>query len=417
VSALTQSTFSTSSLKTWLEDETGSILNPVQAQAQKHRDETQNALQSLSDASKMLNDNSQKEIEKRNMKVYNRARALNKLSGIFMDRLKKLKAPDQVSFDSINIYANEIQKTLAVIEVDVRNWFPRISPFFIMDRRKFLATYEKTKFTAKAFIEFVTKEYIKSQTLEKTYQLIAELQTVEQQIVGIATEQSNLQEERSLLEKEIEALQHKMAQVKGNDTLEQLGSFDAEVDELSNELKQTLRHLQKPFLKMQALATYGGGGGITPNELKMIGLYMDNPFDAIVSEQPGCPLLKGILEKFTNLLSEDKLKLKPDKQRKAQQDVDEILKSEALTTLHKRCVDVSNLKRKLLDSPQMEEAKNSLTLLTQQMETLKVRKGSIEDEERMKANQAQDLKDRAQHLKKSIEANVLSFMGKQIQIQ
>jgi hypothetical protein len=414
---LTQTTFSTASLKAWLEQETGSILNPVQAQAQRYRDDTQNGLQSLSDASKMLYDNSQKEIEKRNMKVYNRARALNKLAGIFMERIKKLKAPEQISFDSISIYASETQKALAVVEVDVRNWFPRISPFFIMDRRKFLTSYEKTKLTVNAFNDFVNKEYVKSKTLEKTYQLIAELQTVEQQLANIETEKANLQNERSLLDREIGALQQKTAQVKGNDALEQLGSLDADVEAFSNELKQTLRHLQKPFLKMQALATYGGGGGITPDELKMIGLYMDNPFEAMVSEQVGCPVLKGILEKFTNLLAEDKLKLKPDKQRKAQQDVDEILKSESLVNLHKRCVEVSNLKRQLLDSPEMEEAKNSLSLLRQQMDTLKVRKSSLEEDERMKTNQGQDLKDRARHLKSTIEANVLSFMGKQIQIQ
>ena len=72
------------------------------------------------------------------MKVYNRARALNKLATIFMERIKKLKVPDQISFDSLSLFANETQKTIAVIEIDVRNWFPRISPFFIMDRRKFL---------------------------------------------------------------------------------------------------------------------------------------------------------------------------------------------------------------------------------------------------------------------------------------
>jgi hypothetical protein len=47
------------------------------------------AIQSVGDVSKMLLDNSTREIEKRNMKVYNRARALNKLAHLFLDRLKK----------------------------------------------------------------------------------------------------------------------------------------------------------------------------------------------------------------------------------------------------------------------------------------------------------------------------------------
>ncbi len=84
---------STGEVKPWLEDKTNSILSPVHAQAKKLRDDMNLAIQGIDDMSKMLLDNSTKEIEKRNMKVYNRARALNKLAHLFVDRLKKLKAP------------------------------------------------------------------------------------------------------------------------------------------------------------------------------------------------------------------------------------------------------------------------------------------------------------------------------------
>ena len=46
---------------------------------------------------------------------------------------------------------------------------------------------------------------------------------------------------------------------------------------------------------MQALATSGGGGGITPDELNKINQYLDTPFDALVTEKPGYPALKEIL--------------------------------------------------------------------------------------------------------------------------
>ena len=68
---------------------------------------------------------------------------------------------------------------------------------------------------------------------------------------------------------------------------------------------------------MQALATGGGGGGITPDELNKINQYLEKPFETLVSEKPGYPLLKEILQKLEVLLAEDKLKLKPDKARKA----------------------------------------------------------------------------------------------------
>ncbi len=80
--ALTEATqqFSSSEeVKRWLETQTSSILTPVHAQAKKLRDDTNLSLQMIADVSKQLFDTSSKEIERRNMKVYNRARALNKL--------------------------------------------------------------------------------------------------------------------------------------------------------------------------------------------------------------------------------------------------------------------------------------------------------------------------------------------------
>ena len=70
-------------VKRWLEDQTNSILSPVHAQAKKLRDEMNIAIQNVAEVSKMLLDNSTREIDRRNMKVYNRARALNKLAHLF----------------------------------------------------------------------------------------------------------------------------------------------------------------------------------------------------------------------------------------------------------------------------------------------------------------------------------------------
>lgn len=414
---MSQTRLSTNEIKAWLEKETGSILTPVQAQAQKNRDETRMALQNLSEACKVLLDATQKEIEKRNMKVYNRARALNKLAGLFIERLKKLKVPDQVSFDSINAFAAETQKALTVIEIDVRNWFPRISPFFIMDRRKFLTTFEKTKLTIGSLIDFVNKEYVKSKTLEKTMQLISELQGLERQLAEVQTLKASLGNERLLLEKEVGDLGEQIAKAKGSAVLEHANRLEFESETLNNELKQMLSHLQKPFLKMQALATSGGGAGITPDELKTIGLYMENPFEALVHEQPGYPVLKQILEKLSNLMTQDKLKLKPDKQRKAEQSVAELANSESLENHRRRSVEVVSLRKQLLASPEMEESKQMLCLLEQRMETLKVRKGKLEADELAAEHQRQEFFEKIRSMKKTIEGNVASSTGKQVIIQ
>ena len=93
--------FSSNDIESWLKEQTSSILTPVQEQAQKLRNDMHDAIQNFADVGKMLVDTSSKEIEKRNMRTYNRARAMNKLARLFTDRIKKVTVPAQVSYDEI----------------------------------------------------------------------------------------------------------------------------------------------------------------------------------------------------------------------------------------------------------------------------------------------------------------------------
>jgi len=407
---------SSDEVKRWLENQTSSILTPVHAQAKKLRDDMNTSLQAVADVSKMLFDISSKEIEKRNMKVYNRARALNKLSRLFLDRLKKLSPPEQVSYDTISRYIQETQKVMLVTDIDIKNWFPRISPFFIMDRRKFLAVYERAKQAHTALNDYVTKEYVKTKTLEEALQQINELQNVEKQLVVLGEDKEKIKNERKPIEQDITALEEKINELKSKGPIDKLNMVNCEIESLSNELKHALRHFQKPFIKMQALATGGGGGGITPDELNKISQYLEKPFEALVSEKPGYPLLKEILQKLEELLAEDKLKLKPDKARKAADSLAEILHEDSLAKLQLRCIEMATNKDQLLASAKMDEINQSLTQFQDQVNLLKARKTSVETHETVKENAYKETSDKISSLKRTIEKNVYNSIDKKIQI-
>jgi hypothetical protein len=413
---LSEAKLSTSEIKGWLENETSSILTPVHAQAQKLRDEMRTALQVIIDVSKMLLDNSAKEIERRNMRVYNRARALNKLARLFLDRLKKVNAPDQVTYDSLNKFAQETQKVFLVTDIDLRNWFPRISPFFIMDRRKFLTVHEKAKIALATLNDFLTKEYVKTKTLEETFQLISELQALEKQLLELEAQKTELKNEGLPIEKEIAELEQKTSELKGRGPIDQLNIVETEIETLKSELKHELRHLQKPFLKMQALALQGGGAGLTPDELNKLNQYLKKPFEALATEEAGYSLLKQILQKLSRLMDEGKLKLKPDKARKAEQVLNEILERDSLAKLHARCVEVAARERLLLSSAKMDEMKRSLSLFQEQIEQLNARRASVETHEAVKEQAYNEILEKIRNHKNAIEKNVYSSLGKKVQI-
>jgi hypothetical protein len=413
---LSELKFSSTEIRGWLQNETSQTLTPVHAQAQRLRDEMRTALQSEADVSKLLLDNSAKEIEKRNMRVYNRARALNKLARLFLDRLKKVNAPDQVSYDNLNKFAQETQKVFLVTDIDVKNWFPRVSPFFIMDRRRFLTVHEKAKVTLATLNDFLTEEYVKTKTLEETFQLISELQTLEKQLLEVEAQKAELKNESLPIEKEIAELEQKTAELKSKGPIDQLNVLEKEIETLNSELKHALRHLQKPFSKMQALALQGGGAGLTPDELNKLNQYMEKPFEALATEETGYPFLKQILQKLARLMDEDKLKLKADKARKAEQALNEILEHDSLAQIHAQCVEVATRERLLLSSATMDETKRSLSLFQEQIEQLKVRRASVGTHEAVKAQEYNEVLEKIRNHKNTVEKNVNSSLGERVQI-
>ena len=408
--------FSSNEIKRWLEDETSSILSPVQAQAQKLRDDMRDAIQSFAEISKMLLDNSAKEIEKRNMRVYNRARALNKLARLFSERIRKVNVPDQISYDILNKFAQETQKVFIVTDIDIKNWFPRISPFFIMDRRKFLAVYEKGKESLAALNDFLTKEYIKTKTLEETFQLINELHSLEKRLSDVEAEKKSIENERLPIEEEIAELEKKSAELKCNGPVDQLFMVEVEIEKLNKELKHGLRHLQKPFKKMRALALYRGGAGLTTAERDMLNQYLQKPFQALATEEAGYPVLKQILQKMERLMNEGKLKLKSDKKRKAERDMTGILNRDSLAKIYKQCVEVATRERQILNSAKMDETKRSLSMFQEQTKRLKTRLARVDAHEAVKERAYKEIVSRIRSHKKAIEKNVYSSLGQKVQI-
>lgn len=403
--------------KSWLERETGSLLAPIHSKAQKLLKEMRKALESLSEVSKMLLENSGKEIEKRNMKTYGRARALNKLAKLFVDRMRQIKIPEKVTYDSFHDFVQETQRAFLVTDVDIRNYFPHISPFFILDRRKFQVVFEKAKGSLKELNNFLTKEYVKIKTLEDTFQLVEKLQTLEQQLTNFKEQKTKSESEEAQLSKTIAETRQKTDELKAQGSLGQLNKIDSQIEALNSELKQRLQHLQKPFVKLQSLALHGEGSGLTPEEISKLNQHIDKPFEAFTSEEPNHPLLNQILKKLSVLMTQDKLKLKPEKTRKAEQLIQTIFSQNSLADLHQRSLNALSSRKQLFMSPEVAETEKHLSMLKTQLEELE-RKKKIVEGERVTFEQAcSETVGKIKNQKSDIEKNILAATNKRIRIE
>ena len=409
--------FSSGDVKSWLEKETRSVFVPVHTKAQKLVDEMRRSLESLSDVSKSIADNSAKEIEKRNMKTYRRARAMNKLARLFYERMHGFKVPEKVTYDSFNQFLAELQKDFTVTDIDIRTWFPRISPYFILDRRRFQALFERAKAFLKDDQNFLAKEYVKTKTLEETFQLIDELTILEQQLKTFDERMNRTYGDKTAIEKEIEDAKRNITELRSRGSVGELHQTGTEIDSLSVDVKQALQHLQKPFIKLQSLASHGGGSGLTPEELSKLNQYLENPFEAFSTEPPGHPLLRQILSKLDRAMSEGKLKLKPEKIRKAEQTIDNILNRNALSDLHLKSRDAMTRKTQLSKSEEVSIVQENISRIQVHVEDLMRKKAVVETEEASIKRSQEETSEKIRNRKVEIEKNVLSFLNRTIKIE
>ena len=409
--------FSSKDIKGWLERETGSLLTPIHSKAQKLLGEMRKAVENLSEVSKMLLENSAKEIEKRNQKTYGRARALNKLARLFVDRMRQIRIPDKVTYDTFQEFVQQTQRAFLVTEVDVRNFFPHVSPFFILDRRKFQLLFDRARGSLKELNSFLTKEYVKAKTLEEAFLLIDKLHAFEQQLVNLKEQKAKTDNQKTQIEKEIAETQQKMADLRSKGSLSQLSQTDAEISALSAEVKQSLQHLQKPFIKLQSLATRGEGSGLTPEETSKLSQYVEDPFAAFATEDPNHPLLRQILQKLGRAMPEDKLKLKPEKTRKAEQLVESILNQNSLASLHQKSMNVMARRKQLSASAEVAETEKELSKLREQRDAQERRKKVVEGEQVMLERTMTETVEKIRNHKNEIEKKVFESMNKKVHIE
>jgi predicted nucleic acid-binding Zn-ribbon protein len=351
------------------------------------------------------------------MRTYRRARALNKLSRLFLERIHQTNVPDNVSYDTLNRFFQDTQKVFIAIDIDVRNWFPRISPFFIIDRRKFQVIFEKAKATLQNINNFLTKEYVKTKTLEETYQLVDSIQTLEQHLEVLKQQRTRIESENASVAREIADAQQKMSDLKSKGSTGQLSQIGTEIETLSMQVKTDLHHLEKPFIKLQALALHGQGSGLTPEETNKLDQYIANPFEALATDQPEYSLLRQMLQKLSRFMTEDKLKLKPEKTRKAQQLVDNILNKNSLNELQKKCSEAFARKQQLASSSEVAETKSDLSKLQAQVEDLERKKVGIEIERKRAEQSFNGTIEKIRSQKQTIERNTLSFINRKVVIE
>jgi predicted nucleic acid-binding Zn-ribbon protein len=170
-------------------------------------------------------------------------------------------------------------------------------------------------------------------------------------------------------------------------------------------------------VKLQSLATHGGGSGLTPEELNKLDQYIQSPFEALATETSGTPLLKEMLKKLGRSISEGKLKLKPEKIRKAEQAIDNITRKDTLVALHQKSQEATMRKTQLSTSTEIEATRQNLFKLQELLEHLGRKKGVAESEREALQRKRDETVKTIRTGKSQIEQNIMEFLSRKVHVE
>ena len=402
-------------LNEWLNKETTAIVEPLKDDAKKILEDTKSKLEELSNASDKLLDDAEKEMAKSSRKTYNRAKYLYKLTGTFSDLIEKVTIPEEINGKTLNETSEQIGKTIKTIGQEKTKWFRAISPYFIISRRRFEASFKRADDSVRNFTDFMAKDYVKAESAENVFSKIDVLRQSLAELNEYEKGKETREQKKQLLETKIAKSQQNIQAIQCKGEVVELVQINSRIKELTENVKHELRHIQKPLLKFQTLVN-SPGYSLFPEATSKLDEYLSNPFDALATEKEGYPLLRSILQKIDTVLDNKQMKLKPSRLKKAKDQIESIVNKEALVSLQKNCSEVLNKKCELSASETISECRDERARLHDRLEDLQRQKSIVEIRDSRLEKEHNEARKKIDDQKRALEKIVSDISSKNVQI-
>ncbi len=402
-------------LREWLERETVSIVEPVKGEATSLLNDFRGKLDDIRESCDKLFEDSEKEMLKSNPKTYRRAREAYRLARSILDLIDEISIPEEISQENLQTSCENLRKMFSAIGRERVKRFPRISPYFIIDRRRLDVALKKGADSFEELRSFSSDRYLEAKAVEDSFLMIDRLRQFLDELKPAENRVEKMELRIKALEKKIVENQQKTTLIRSKDEIDELEQVNSKIKELEKEVKHNLRHLQKPFLKFESLVR-GSSYSLFLDETKKLHEYLSNPFMALATEDEGYPLLKGILRKMKDAIIDGKMKLKSSRLRKAQQKISEILQKGTLTSLHENCKETFSKKQQLLTSEVMTTFQHKLTQFQRDLKELEKRKKLMDSRKAVLESECQKIMDKIETQKRELQKTIRELTDKNVRV-
>ena len=402
-------------IREWLEQETVSIVEPLKAEGRTFLDDVKTKLDDVLETSDRLLDEAERKMDKGSRKTYRRAKIMYKLARNISEMIEEVTIPGEVSQENLHLLCEELGKTLAKVGRERWKWFPVIAPFFIMNRRRFDVALKKAMDSLKEMRSFSSDKYAKAKAVEDAFSIIDKLHQSLGELDEVESHKKKMELRKGVLEKKVEENQQKITAIQDQSEIVELSQINEEVEELKKEVKHSLRYLQKPFRKFQSLVL-SSSYSLFLDETKKLGEYLSSPFEALATEDEGYPMLKKILQKMDDAITQGKLKLKKSRLRKAKDQINDILHKDTLLSLHQSCKEALSKKQQLSTSGTITKSRNELAQLQKNLRDLQKRKELLDSRGAVLERKIKENFGKIEDQKRELEKIVLELTNKKVQV-
>jgi len=137
----------------------------------------------------------------------------------------------------------------------------------------------------------------------------------------------------------------------------------------------------------------------------------------LATEEAEHPILSQILQKLAKLTADGKLQLKPEKTRKAEHVIGNIISGNSLTDIHQKSTGLMKRRQQLSTSIDVTETERNVSRLREQMAELERKKRIVEDRQVVLERTCVETTEKIRSHKTEIEKNILSFINKTVLIE
>lgn len=399
--------------RNWFEKETANIIKPLDKEANGLIEDLKKKMRQVREACEGLVKECEREIEKG--KAYRRSRVAKKLAQLFIDTLNNVHFPENVSHKTVETLTKDLKKAMSTIERERNIWFPRISPLFIMTRRKIDVVLSRLFESAEKLNSFTSEKYVKAKSVTDCVAAADNIIELQNELSRIEREKNEAESTISSVNKRIEETKQEILNIQQKDEVKELMAINHQAKELDRKIKREMQYLQKPFIKLQNLY-HSGTVAVPTEELEKINNYLAHPFSTLAKEEQGYPVCRKILQRVNEAIMQEKLKIKTTRQKKALDQIEAILKNNGLLELQLQCKQTFQQRKQLLAAGNIATFKQQTLSLRAALKELERQKEHLTSKLSNLQNSHKEKKDKLETRKKELEKAAYDIARKNIRL-